>query len=247
MAFLDLIHPRWVVHKHVHAVITTRGGGASTGEFSALNLSYAVGDNQVHVDKNRRMLSGYLPSNPYWVTQVHGNSVVTAEASTPTTKADALYTKRQRIVCGIMTADCLPVLIANNSGNEVAVAHAGWRGLAGGVLQQTISKFSSRPSDLVVQFGPAICQKNYEVREDLVNRFVALDNLYRSYFLPGSQGRFFADLYGIARHQLVQLGVRSIFGGDQCTFTQKEAFFSHRREQPTGRMATLIWIDDTTK
>ncbi|MDA0237313.1 MAG: peptidoglycan editing factor PgeF [Proteobacteria bacterium] len=247
MTSLDLIHPEWVVHKHVHALITTRQGGVSMGQFGTLNLSQAVGDNQAHVEKNRQILDSYLPSTPNWVTQVHGNTVVTAEASNTTTKADALYTRRQRTVCGIMTADCLPVLITNHSGNEVAVAHAGWRGLAEGLLRQTIIRFACHPNDLVVHLGPAISQKNYVVRQDLLKQFIGLDSTYQKYFVPDSQGGYFADLYGIARHQLLQLGVRSIFGGNQCTFAQKDIFFSNRREQPTGRIGTLIWLDDSTK
>ena len=247
MNSLDLIHPEWAVHKNVHAFFTTRHGGVSMGKFSALNLSHAVGDDREHVAQNRQILNGYLPSPPHWVTKVHGNTAVTAEISNETTKADALYTRKQRTVCGIMTADCLPVLFTNRSGDQVAVAHAGWRGLTEGVLQQTVSSFNSIPSDLLVQLGPAISQKHYEVREDLLQRFFDLDNTYQKYFLPSAQGIYFADLYGIARHQLQQLGINSIFGGNNCTFSQKDIFFSHRREQPTGRIGALIWLDDSTK
>ena len=239
--------PEWSVPKTVQAVFTTRCGGTSEGAFESLNLSYSVGDDQKHVSKNRDLLREILPSSPLWVTQVHGNKLVKAEDSAPTTKADALYTSNQRIVCSIMTADCLPVLITSTFGDEVAVAHAGWRGLAAGILKNTIKQFSAAANNLVVQFGPAISQKNYEVDKDLLEQFLELDHRYQKYFWPTDSGKYLADLYGIATHQLKQLNVKQIYGGDYCTYEHSHYFFSHRRAQPTGRMAAMIWLDDRQK
>ena len=239
--------PEWSVPKTVQAVFTTRRGGTSEGAFESLNLSYSVGDDQKHVSKNRDLLREILPSSPLWVTQVHGNKLVKAEDSAPTTKADALYTSNQRIVCSIMTADCLPVLITSTFGDEVAVAHAGWRGLAAGILKNTIKQFSAAANNLVVQFGPAISQKNYEVDKDLLEQFLELDHRYQKYFWPTESGKYLADLYGIATHQLEQLNVTRIYGGNYCTYEHSHYFFSHRRAQPTGRMAAMIWLDDRQK
>ena len=239
--------PEWSVPKTVQAVFTTRRGGTSEGAFESFNLSFFVGDDQKHVSRNRDLLSEILPSSPLWVTQVHGNKLVKAEDSAPTTKADALYTSNQRTVCSIMTADCLPVLITSTFGDEVAVAHAGWRGLAAGILKNTIKQFSAAANNLVVQFGPAISQKNYEVDKDLLEQFLELDHRYQRYFWPNESGKYLADLYGIATHQLEQLNVKQIYGGNYCTYEHSHYFFSHRRAQPTGRMAAMIWLDDRQK
>ena len=240
----EYIVPEWSVPKSVQAVFTTRRGGTSKGAFESLNLSYSVGDDQKHVSKNRDLLSEILPSSPVLVTQVHGNTLVKAEDSAPTTRADALYTSKQRTVCSIMTADCLPVLITSAFGDEVAVAHAGWRGLAAGILENTIKQFSAEANNLVVQFGPAISQKNYEIDKDVLEQFLKLDCRYQKYFWPNDSGKYLADLYGIATHQLKQLNVEQIFGGNYCTYEHSHHFFSHRRAQPTGRMASMIWLDD---
>ncbi len=244
MSEIKYLIPQWGAPNSVQAIFTTRRGGVSKGAHESLNLSYAVGDENKHVSCNRALIKKSLPSAPIWVRQVHGSKLVQAEYSEPTTEADALYTQQQRTVCGIMTADCLPVLITTTSGDEVAVAHAGWRGLAGGILENTVRRFSATSKNLIVQLGPAISQKNYEVKEDLLQRFLELDHEYQQYFLPGHSGQYFADLYGIAKHQLKQLNVNQIHGGNHCTFEQSHYFFSHRRSQPTGRMAAMIWLDD---
>ena len=141
MKKLEYLAPKWNAPKSVQAIFTTRQGGVSAGAYASLNLSYAVGDNQEHVSHNRRSLDKALPSTPVWIRQVHGSKLVLAEDANPNTEADALYTNKQRTVCGIMTADCLPVLITNTKGDEVAVAHAGWRGLAAGILETTVKGF----------------------------------------------------------------------------------------------------------
>ncbi|MDC1311804.1 peptidoglycan editing factor PgeF [Burkholderiales bacterium] len=239
--------PQWSVPNSVRAIFTTRQGGTSKGDHDSLNLSYTVGDDHKHVSKNRELIQKILPSAPFWVKQVHGSKLVQAEHSQSTTEADALYTQQQRTVCSIMTADCLPVLITNTSGDEVAVAHAGWRGLAEGILENTVRRFSASSTSLIVQLGPAISQKNYQVKEDLLQRFLELDCGYQQYFLRSHSGQYFADLYGIATHQLKDLNVKKITGGNHCTFEQSYEFFSHRRSQPTGRMAAMIWLDDRQK
>jgi YfiH family protein len=167
-----------------------------------------------------------------------------AEDVEESTEADAVFTKRPNTVCGIMTADCLPILVTNKNGDEIAAIHAGWKGLASNIIKKTIKRFESSPESLIVQFGPAISQRQYEVRDDFIDHFLQLDEKYIKYVTEGPDGTYCADLFGIARYQLEKLNVNSIYDLKLCTRTEEDKFFSHRRHNPTGRMAALIWIEN---
>ena len=240
----ELITPTWVTPKGVRAFFTTRNGGYSLGNFKSFNLSLTVGDEEKNVFKNRQKLHQFLPSPPKWVKQVHGNRLVMAEDVEESTEADAVFTKRPNTVCGIMTADCLPILITNKNGDEIAAIHAGWKGLASNIIKKTIKRFESSPQSLIVQFGPAISQTQYEVRDDFIDHFLQLDEKYIKYVKEKPDGTYCADLFGIARYQLEKLDVNLIYDLKLCTRTEENKFFSHRRQNQTGRMAALIWIEN---
>lgn len=247
---LQLIHPRWPAPRNVRSIITTRNGGSSVDTYASLNLSYKVGDMDSNVTKNRDKLFGRLKSAPYtimkrpaWPEQTHSNAVVESSSITDATKADAVFTKTPHDICGIMTADCLPVFLCDQKGTEVAVAHAGWRGLAYGVIYETVKKLSAPRNQILAYLGPAISSRHYEVNFDLVRTFIDLDQSYEGCFKPTKNHKFKADLYALAKRQLRSLGITKVFGGAYCTFHQSDIFFSFRRDGMTGRMAALIWLE----
>ena len=245
-AGLDWIEPSWPVPARIQAIATTRNAGVSVGRYATLNLGGATGDDPAAVAENRRRLGMYLPSAPVWLHQVHGPDVVTLDATAiPTAHAsspvaDAAVTREHNVVLGVLIADCLPVLLAERNGNVIAVAHAGWRGLARGVLQNAVAAMGIEPADIIAWLGPAIGMSAFEVGEDVVDAFAASD--VHEGFAPKGRGKWNADLYAIARTRLEQSGVRSVNGGGYCTFTDSARFFSYRRERETGRMAVLLWI-----
>lgn len=233
----------WPAPKSIRAYSTTRQGGVSQPPFEQLNLATHVEDDPQHVAKNRAIISEALqfPSEPCWLTQVHGTQVVTLPA-TQNTEADAAFSNKPGQVCVVMTADCLPVLFTNKEGTEVAAAHAGWRGLAAGVLEETLAKFQSPPTEILAWMGPAIGQSAFEVGEEVKAAFVAELSESNSAFLPGETNKWFADIYSLARLRLQRAGVDAIFGGDFCTYNDTQRFYSFRRDGKTGRMASLIWV-----
>jgi YfiH family protein len=245
-AGLDWILPSWPVPAHIQAIATTRNGGVCIGRYATLNLGTAAGDNLAGVAENRRRLRAYLPSAPVWLRQVHGPDVVTldaaaigaARANAPV--ADAAVTHERNVVLGVLIADCLPVLLTGRNANVIAVAHAGWRGLARGVLENAVAAMGIEPADIVAWLGPAIGMNAFEVGDDVVDAFAGSD--VREGFAPKGPGKWNADLYAIARARLERSGVRSVSGGGYCTLTDSARFFSYRRERETGRMAALIWI-----
>jgi YfiH family protein len=245
-AGLDWIVPSWPAPAHVKALATTRNGGVSVGRYDSLNLGVAAGDDPVAVAENRRRLAAYLPSAPLWLRQVHGVDVVTLDAEavnvarTSAPIADAAVTRERNVVLGVLIADCLPVLFAERTGNVIAVAHAGWRGLSHGVLENTVAAMGIDPGDIIAWLGPAIGMNAFEVGEDVVEAFAGSG--VREGLAPNGRGKWNADLHAIARARLERSGVRSISGAGYCTFTDSALFFSYRREQETGRMAALIWI-----
>jgi YfiH family protein len=232
--------PQWPAPANVHAWVTERG---SPARYGTLNLALHVADDADSVAANRARLRAALrlPSEPHWLEQVHKTRVLDLDlgAKGP---ADGAVTARPGVVCTVMTADCLPVLLCDNAGRQVGVAHAGWRGLLEGVLPAAVAAFRSEPGDLVAWLGPAIGQAAYEVGAEVRDAFVARSPAARQRFTRNERGRWQADLYGLARDALAAAGVRSLHGGGYCTFTEAERFFSHRREAPCGRMATLIWL-----
>ena len=240
---LEWISADWPAPDGIVAGCTTRLGGVSEGEFAALNLGAHVGDSPANVVENRRRFVSDcgLPSEPLWLDQVHGNEVALDLNSELPPTADAMFTREPGRVCAVMTADCLPVLFVSASGDEIAAAHAGWKGLCCGVLENTVCQFRARPTDILVWFGPAISQRNFEVGDDVRQAFVDHDDQASGLFVPNDNGRWQADLYGLARQRLDRAGVRQIHGGDACTYEDSRHFFSYRRDGQCGRMASFVY------
>ena len=232
---------------NLRALSTRRGGGVSVGPYATFNLARHVGDDPAAVEANRAILrnSASLPAEPLWLEQVHGTGVVEHRGDEPAVppRADAAVAFERGHVCVVMTADCLPVVFGDRAGTCVGVAHAGWRGLAEGVLEATIAALRCRPAELIAWLGPAIGQDAFEVGEEVRDAFVANDPAHVASFVPNAAGRFQADLYELARTTLARVGVRSVSGGNHCTSTETADFFSFRRDGGrTGRMATLAWL-----
>ena len=239
----DWIVPDWPAPSAVQALITTREGGVSHGAYASLNLSTRGGDDPIAVERNLETLRSVLPGDPIWLHQVHGADVVDAESALPFTSADAAVARSRHIVCGVMTADCMPVLLAHKKGHAVGVAHAGWRGMAGCVIEATLARMNVPAADTMAYLGPAISQQAFEVGPDVYEAFVNNDNETSAAFAPAASGKFHADLYALARRRLARAGVRDVYGGGFCTYTERERFYSYRRDHVTGRMASLIWLD----
>lgn len=239
-----LLFPDWPAPIQVRAVSTTRRGGVSASPYEDLNLAMHVGDDPARVAENRRRLATVagFPAEPAWLEQVHGATVVAAETVDAPPVADAAWTRAPGRPCAVLTADCLPVLLCDRAGTVVAAAHAGWRGLAGGVIAAAVARLETEPATLLAWLGPAIGPTAFEVGGEVRAAFLALDPGNVRCFQPSPAGRWLADLYELARRQLRRLGVTAIYGGDCCTFSEPKRFFSYRREQRTGRMATLIWL-----
>jgi YfiH family protein len=229
----------------VHALSTWRGGGASAAPFISLNLGDHVGDIPAAVADNRLRLiaAAGLPSEPVWLRQVHGADVADLDAGQPTGAVDAAFTREPGRVCAILTADCLPVLFATESGTAVAAAHAGWRGLAAGVLEATVAALAAAPQSVLAWIGPGIGPGHYEVGAEVRDELMRADVTADAAFVKNARGRYMADLALLARRRLQRLGLSRIYGGSECTYAEPEHYFSHRRDGRTGRQATLIWLD----
>lgn len=241
------IEPRWAAPRRVRALISTRAGGASRPPFDSLNLGSRVGDDPAALAENRARVRAHLPAEPLWLRQVHGTRVVEAGEGVPQEiEADAAVARAPGAVLAVLTADCLPVLLADGAGTAVGIAHAGWRGMAGGVIENTLRAMAVPAAQVVAYLGPAIGPQAYEVGEDVRAAFVADDASAARAFAPraGKDGKYLADLYQLARLRLQRQGVSRIDGGDRCTFGEAGAFFSFRREPRTGRMASFIWMDN---
>lgn len=233
----------WPVPKHVKTLITTRDGGVSRAPYDSLNLGHHVEDDPQAVKENRDRLCQHLPSEPVWLQQVHGTKVVEAKTSEPGIEADAVFTESTGSVCAVMTADCLPVLFTNVQGSKVAAAHAGWKGLMDGVLEATLEMFAK--DDVVIAYmGPAIGPSAFEVGPEVRDGFMQHHVEAESCFKPSDhEGKWLGDMYALARIRLLAKGVKRIYGGMECTFTQEDKYFSYRRDGITGRMASCIWIE----
>jgi len=239
---LAWIEPDWPAPPGIRAASSLRGGGLSQGVYASLNLGTHVGDEPSRVAANRRLLaeSLNLPAEPFWLNQVHGTATAQAgPKSGPPPAADASYSDAVGVVCVVMTADCLPVLLCDRSGSRIAAAHAGWRGLADGVLEATVQAMGGR--DLMAWLGPAIGPAAFEVGGEVRQAFLEKLGDCHAAFRPGNEGRWLADLYGLARIALNRAGVGEVYGGDYCTYSDPARFFSYRRDGQTGRMASLIW------
>lgn len=255
----DWLLPQWPAPAQVHALCSTRAGGQSLAPYHSLNLGEHVGDQPGAVAANRATLAQAMDARPVFLTQVHGTDVVRlSEQSAHGTPADGCLTAQQHVACTIMVADCLPVLLTNEQGTQVAAAHAGWRGLAGvggqGILETVLAAFKA-PDDLGTAFdaskimawlGPCIGPQAFEVGDEVRDLFVAQDAAAGAMFKPTAAHKWLADLQGLARLRLAALGVTQIYGNDGtrawCTVSQPSRFFSYRRDRVSGRMAACIWL-----
>lgn len=244
---MQAIFPNWPAPANVHAFTTTRHGGVSRAPFDDFNLGDHVGDDKSAVKTNRTLLveKFHLPHAPLFLTQTHSTRVIRLPYAGEHVEADALYTNQPNQVCTVMTADCLPVLFTNQNGDEVAAAHAGWRGLCDGILEETVKCFQAAPQDIIAWFGPAIGPTAFQVGLDVVEQFIAVDEKAQLAFHPDDTeaGKYLGNLYQIATQRLNNMGVTRIFGGEHCTYTEKDRFFSFRRDNQTGRMASVIWFE----
>ena len=233
----------WPVAGTVVAGTTLRSGGASHGEFDALNLAAHVGDDPDAVLENRRRLQVdcELPTEPLWLRQVHGTTVARAAARPEQGEADAIISSEPHSVCAVLTADCLPVLFASDDATELGAAHVGWRGLCAGILEKTVAAMNASPERIFAWFGPAISQPAFEVGPELREMFVDQDKTADAHFSENDSGRWQADLYGLACMRLQGCGVTQIFGGGLCTHADQQQFFSYRRDGRCGRMASFIF------
>lgn len=245
MTHESLLLPDWPVSPRVRAVSTTRLGGISKGPWDSFNLADHVGDDAEQVARNRQTLVelATLPSSPVWLNQVHGCRVADPVSCGGNCSADAQVTTREGVVCAVMTADCLPVLLCNRQATRVAAVHAGWRGLAAGVLEQTLDYFPDPGGDIMAWLGPAIGPAVFEVGAEVRRAFLAVDAAAAAAFRETSPGHWLADLFLLARQRLARRGVVQVYGGEWCTYSEQERFFSYRRDGVTGRMASLIWLD----
>lgn len=244
MSDLSVLTPDWPAPARVRALVTTRRGGVGVAPFDDFNLADHVGDEPARVAANRRLLRAHLPGEPMWLEQVHGAEVVAGEPEGTPPRADAAFSRTTGSVCAVLTADCLPVLLCDRAGSVVAAAHAGWRGLAAGVLENAVRAMSVAPGNLLAWLGPAIGPDAFEVGEEVRETFVRAQPDARSAFVAGGRrGKWMADLYRLARLRLAASGVSAVYGGGLCTYSDVDRFFSYRRDGRTGRQASLIWLD----
>jgi YfiH family protein len=237
------IVPDWRVPSAVRALVTTRAGGASRGRYASFNLDPHVGDDPSAVERNRETLRSALPADPLWLQQVHGAEVVATESAPPRPRADGAVARTRHSVCAVLTADCLPVLLASRTGDAVGIAHAGWRGMAAGVIEATVARMGTAAAELVAWLGPAIGPRAYEVGSEVYDAFVAVDAGAAPAFAALGGGKHLADLYALARRRLATAGVALVYGGGFCTYADDARFYSYRRDRATGRFASLVWIE----
>jgi len=240
-----MIFANWPAPKNIKAFTTTREGGVSKLPFSSNNLGDHVGDSPNNVKTNRDLLAKQLPSPPIWLNQTHSTNVYRIENSSidhTIINTDASFTQLEKTVCCVMTADCLPIVITNKQGNAIAATHAGWRGLADGIIEKTVEQFQDKPEDLLVWFGPAIGPKAFEVGRDVYDQFVNQDACFADAFTNFGD-KYLANIYQLATIRLNNIGITSIYGGQYCSYSQESLFYSYRRDGQTGRMATVIWME----
>ncbi len=241
----DWIVPEWPAPARVRAFVTTRHGGVSRGEHGTLNLGSRCGDEPAAVARNREIVRAHLPSAPRWMVQVHGNEVadldIYRENDVP--KADAAIASMPGRVATVLTADCMPVLVADLDGKRVGVAHAGWRGMSAGVIENVVRALGVPASRVVAWLGPAIGPRAFEVGAEVKDAFERFDPEAADAFQAGAPGKYQADLYLLARQRLRRAGVREVHGGGFCTHGEAARFFSYRRARDSGRMGAFIWLE----
>ncbi|WP_299808341.1 peptidoglycan editing factor PgeF [uncultured Shewanella sp.] len=238
----------WFIPPGVNLAFSTREGGCSLPPFASLNLGLHVGDDPQKVLANRQLIAEKLnlPAKPAWLEQIHSVDVVDADNS-QVHHADGSYTRSHQQVCVVMTADCLPVLLCDENGTEVAAVHAGWRGLCDGIIEVAVDKFSHKPAEIIAYLGPAIGPTAFEIGAEVKAQFEAKHPQTTQFFSPhvNAQGeqKFMADIHGLARFRLSLLGLKRIHSDPRCTVSDTDSFFSYRREGITGRMASFIWLN----
>ena len=240
----DWIVPEWAASTNVKAFVTTRAGGVSRPPYDTFNVGFSTGDDADAVRENRARLDALLPAPPRWLKQVHGARVLEAQTVQDRPEADASFTRERGTVCVIQVADCLPVLLTDRSGSVVAAAHAGWRGLASGVIDNPVAAMTSGGTparELLAYIGPGIGPSAFEVGDDVREAYVSRDAGAAAAFALHGAGKWLADLPALARRALARCGVNTIHGGDLCTYSDPVRFYSYRRDRNTGRMAALIW------
>ena len=237
--------PDWPAPENIRACVTRRAGGVSKGIYASFNLGLRSGDVSEAVQENRRIIRSdwQLEKEPQWLHQVHGIEVVTAQPDAVEREGDAVWTDQPGLPCAVLTADCLPVVFCNKSGTKVAAAHAGWKGLQAGVLEQTVAALSEPAEELIAWMGPAISQKCFEVGPEVREAFIASTPDAEQAFTAGEGDRWFGDLYSLARLRLQAIGLTAVYGGDLCTYSDADSWHSYRRDGvESGRLATLIWM-----
>lgn len=238
----NFIFPTWPAPSRVHACTTLRQGGVSVLPFDTFNLADHVGDNKQHVLANRQALKNKLnlPNEPFWLEQTHSTTVLYSSGG----KGDASFTRQPGAVCAVLTADCLPILVCNRQGTDVAAIHAGWRGLVHGIIENTLDAMLLPPEEILIWLGPAIGPSVYELGSEVRDCFLEQDLDAESCFIPAERkGHWLGNLYALARLRLKKRGILAVYGGEFCTFTDSQRFFSYRRDNgQTGRMASLIWM-----
>ena len=234
----------WTAPRHVKTLITTRNGGVSSGAYSSLNVGAHVGDDPNHVAQNRARVQTQVPVPIAYLQQTHSTIVVqAADSVVAPLNADASVDASGKVACAVMTADCLPVLFCDRAGTVVAAAHAGWRGLVGGILQNTLAAMQADPGAIMAYLGPAIGPDAFEVGEDVREAFCRLHSSAENAFEGIGGGKYLADIYTLARQTLRREGVNLIYGGTHCTVLERDTFFSYRRDGQTGRMVSMIWLE----
>jgi len=251
MSTLECITPDWPAPATIRAAVTTRVGGVSGAPYGSLNLASHVGDAMAAVQENRERLQRHLslPEQPLWLTQVHGVDVLRRDGASVVDLSksyDACYSNQPNTVCAVLTADCLPVLFCSCDGKEIAAAHAGWRGLAEGVLPATVRQFSCQPAEIQAWLGPAIGANSFAVGDDVRTQFIQQwssvdERAVTDCFIKKDETHWLCDLYALARWQLQALAIGKVYGGGEDTLANAQRFYSYRRDGDTGRMASLVW------
>jgi len=242
---ISIIEPDWPTPKNIKSIVSTRCGGVSSAPWDSFNLATHVSDDAKDVSENRRILveRAHLPTEPEWLNQTHSVDAIDLDQS-ENRDGDASITTQKNKVAVVLTADCLPLLVTNKQGTEIAAIHAGWKGLLEGVVIKTLLAMQSKPRDLMVWLGPAISQKHFEIGDEVKHQFCKKYHHAQTHFEAKPNNKWMANLYGLVRDQLAELAVTDIYGGDFCSYTDQHKFYSYRRDGETGRMASLIWIEE---
>ncbi len=240
----EWLRPDWPAPAGVRAFVTTRAGGVSEGEYGSMNLGLRSGDDPARVERNRAIVRSHLPAAPRYLAQVHGAAVARVDrpGDGDAPRADAAVAATRGAVCCVLTADCLPLLLCDAAGTRVAAVHAGWRGMAAGVIEAAVAALEVPARELLAWMGPAIGPRAFEVGPEVRDAFEATDPGACEAFAPHRPGKYRADLYALARRRLARCGVAGVHGGGFCTFHEPGRFFSYRREPRSGRMGAYVWI-----